>query len=379
MQPNSAGGERGKLARFIRKNKALSAVVAVVGGYFAYRELHKNSEEESGEVIEGSVTGSGEGPLLPNEISNEGVDEEIGNVREEISEEVKNREEDERIIEEENRERSEPGESEAEIPAAEEKEPGSGNGPVAAPAEVIPASQGVSISGKEFAGATGKTIVGHGESAGGKKWIEYLINFPGGNQHWRYYTGSGNWEKVSDSKAGPTGSQPNPAKGSGSANGISENTPVAAPPKNSKAHPNAINTGNPCINGGVGEHTAPTGYHLFCENGWIWRDKNVAAGSSGGSSGGGSSPAPAPKAPAPVAAPASPVCPAGTVSNIQSSRAEVNRLTSEINQLQANISAHPKAAQVGEWRTNINNKQATREQFQGAVDRGHQVAGCGNV
>jgi len=41
------------------------------------------------------------------------------------------------------------------------------------------------------------------------------------------------------------------------------------------AHPQAVDTGNACVNGGVGKHTAPPGYHLFCgSNGHIWRAPN---------------------------------------------------------------------------------------------------------
>jgi hypothetical protein len=39
-------------------------------------------------------------------------------------------------------------------------------------------------------------------------------------------------------------------------------------------HPNAVPTGNPCVNGGAGPHTAPPGYHLFCCNGMLGRAPN---------------------------------------------------------------------------------------------------------
>jgi hypothetical protein len=45
-------------------------------------------------------------------------------------------------------------------------------------------------------------------------------------------------------------------------------------PENNAQHPAAVNTGNKCVNGGVGGHTAPSGYHLFCQGGWIWRAPN---------------------------------------------------------------------------------------------------------
>jgi hypothetical protein len=45
-------------------------------------------------------------------------------------------------------------------------------------------------------------------------------------------------------------------------------------PQNNAQHPAAVNTGNPCVKGGVGGHTAPSGYHLFCQGGYIWRAPN---------------------------------------------------------------------------------------------------------
>jgi hypothetical protein len=45
-------------------------------------------------------------------------------------------------------------------------------------------------------------------------------------------------------------------------------------PQNNAQHPAAVNTGNKCVNGGVGGHSAPSGYHLFCQGGWIWRAPN---------------------------------------------------------------------------------------------------------
>lgn len=48
----------------------------------------------------------------------------------------------------------------------------------------------------------------------------------------------------------------------------------ARPPQNNAQHPAAVNTGNRCVNGGVGGHTPPAGYHLFCQGGYIWRAPN---------------------------------------------------------------------------------------------------------
>lgn len=43
----------------------------------------------------------------------------------------------------------------------------------------------------------------------------------------------------------------------------------------SEGHPRAVDTGNLCVRGGVGGHSAPPGYHLYCGgNGHIWRAPN---------------------------------------------------------------------------------------------------------
>jgi hypothetical protein len=49
--------------------------------------------------------------------------------------------------------------------------------------------------------------------------------------------------------------------------------PLPPAPSNPQ-HPAAVDTGNPCVKGGVGGHTAPPGYHLFCQGGRIWRAPN---------------------------------------------------------------------------------------------------------
>lgn len=45
-------------------------------------------------------------------------------------------------------------------------------------------------------------------------------------------------------------------------------------PQNNATHPSAVNTGNRCVKGGIGGHTAPAGYHLFCQGDYIWRAPN---------------------------------------------------------------------------------------------------------
>lgn len=43
----------------------------------------------------------------------------------------------------------------------------------------------------------------------------------------------------------------------------------------SEGHPAAVDTGNPCVRGGIGGHRPPDGYHLYCGgNGNIWRAPN---------------------------------------------------------------------------------------------------------
>lgn len=63
-----------------------------------------------------------------------------------------------------------------------------------------------------------------------------------------------------------------PVSGGGSAPAATNSSGGA--PQNNAQHPAAVNTGNKCVNGGVGGHTAPSGYHLFCQGGYIWRAPN---------------------------------------------------------------------------------------------------------
>jgi len=372
MEPKAANGGKkllggkGKLAQFVRKNKALSAVIAAVGGYVAYKELHKGNSEE---VIEGSVVGQGSGtpngeytPLDPEQEVVAGEPGEPGEPGEEGPE-------------------GPPGE---EAPAPEGGEGGvGGESPEHVPNEITPVAAankpGLTVNGKFFQNATGKTIVGSGESAGNKKWIEYRIDFPGSSQRWRYFPATGNWSKATDSKAGPTGSGQDSSKGNGAANKAGGGGGNPNPPQNNPSHPDAVNTGNQCINGGVGPHTAPNGYHLFCDNGWIWRAKDAETPGSAGSAG-------PPKPPPPVnvgggggGGGGNSNCPAGTVANIQHARNERDRLQDEINTINNNISAHPNAKERGAWEANREGKKQKRDEFQGAIDRGRQQPGCGNV
>lgn len=56
--------------------------------------------------------------------------------------------------------------------------------------------------------------------------------------------------------------------------GVGSSPAEAASRGSLPAHPAAVNTGNKCVNGGVGGHSAPRGYHLFCQGGYIWRAPN---------------------------------------------------------------------------------------------------------
>lgn len=316
----------GKIGKFIRKNKTLSAVIGIAGVWFGWHELHKNSTGgEEGEVVEGGgVSGSYEGPVpLTRELSHEGVDEEIGRVQEEVSEERRDREEMEREREENHIVPEGPFEGVTEKPGGG-FEPGELEGPTTE----VAAGQSVTIHGRTFNGATSYHIAKTGESGGGKKYIEYAIQFPGRVEHWQYFTATGNWREANNSATGPGKNKkptPRPVKGPTGGGGKNKPTggpvknppgggggnsgsgskpqkphrkkppsigpakPVSSPPSGGSSgggggggggggidgHPNAVKTANQCVNGGVGPHTAPPGYHLFCaSDGWIWRAPN---------------------------------------------------------------------------------------------------------
>jgi hypothetical protein len=294
----------GKIARFIRKNKALSAVIGIAGVWFGWHELHKNSGggEEGAEVVPGTY----EGPVpRTSELSHEGVDEEINRVGEELGEERRDREEMEREREE----------SHVESEGPSNPDVGGGNGPterepgeLEGPTTEVGGGRSVSIHGRTFNGATSYHIAKTGQTEGGKKYIEYAIQFPGRIEHWQYFTASGNWREVNNSATGGGQNKP-PAKGGGGGGGKpAPGGPVKSPspggggggPKPTGTpnpnHPGAISTGNACVNGGVGAHKAPSGYHLFCENGTIWRAKNQEGVSPGKPVG---SPPPPPPSPSP--------------------------------------------------------------------------------
>lgn len=298
--PTPAGGG-GKIRNFIRKNKTLSAVIGIGAVWFGWHELHKNSEGGSPEAVEGEVVGTPAtygGPVpLTSELSHEGVDSEIETVREELRREREEREELERENKGDHIE-TEPGIGwPNELP---DERPTNPEGPTSETG----AGQSVNIHGRTFGGATSYHIAGSGQTDGGKKYIEYAIQFPGRVEHWQYFTATGNWRETQNSAQGPGqnkksgsggsksgGPKPNqPSTGQAPTKPskpkqkphISPAIPVAAPnPGHSgggggiDGHPNAQKTANRCVNGGVGPHTAPPGFHLFCaSDGYIWRAPN---------------------------------------------------------------------------------------------------------
>lgn len=72
----------------------------------------------------------------------------------------------------------------------------------------------------------------------------------------------------------PIGGGGSGSGGGGSGPSVGAGHPAPAPCGCGCQHPNAVFTGNGCVNGGVGGHTAPKGYHLFCCDGGIWRAPN---------------------------------------------------------------------------------------------------------
>lgn len=299
--PPSGGGSSNKLTRFIKKNKTLSAVIGVVGGYLAYKQLKKGQEggaEYNGEEVSGSETGPYPGgPVEATEVSHEAIDEEIADVRDELKTEREEREEREREIERENEDKGEGGGSGETQPGGGDKEPTT---------ETAPPASGVNIHGRNFPGATSSHIASMGQD-GNKHYVEYAIVYPGRQEHWRYYTASGNWKQVKNSGAGPGANKPDkPAK-----------------------------------------------------------PKPPGQGVTGGGSNGGTT------RPKQNVAPARPVASPPDSGEKQKARNEISRLQNEIDGLQHHIQqltdtiqAHPKAQQRGQWenernadRSNIDHKR----------------------
>lgn len=293
--------KKGGLLTLIKKNKTLSAVVGAGGLYF----LWKMRQEPPGEVsaVEETPGGSQEGLLQTGQLEQY----ETGRAEraEERAEEDTAELEAERTKErEKNKEEKE--EREENSPKEREVEPG----PISDSPAPKKEEKSLTIHGKTFKGAIASHVAGAGQTTGGKKYVEYAITFPGRVEHWRYFTDSGSWSLAKNSSAaagGNSGSGKETGSGSKTAGQTGKttagNTPPATPskskmavgkavaltpapkpvavnaaggaPQNNAQHPQAVNTGNKCVNGGIGGHTAPAGYHLFCQGGYIWRAPNA--------------------------------------------------------------------------------------------------------
>lgn len=278
--PPVGGGAKGnKFTQFIRKNKTLTIVGMVGGIYYLIKHSNSSSEEPEGDITAAQYSEAGATPL--NELGAVNSREEYNEANREIEErEREQRErlrEEERELEERERERKEESKGNEKEP---EESPGSGN-----TGEPPTSEHGISIHGRDFPGATSSRIARSGQTDGNKSYIEYVITFPGRQERWQYFPATGNWRKVS-------GAAGHPAPGGGGGSGGSPKPPKPKPPigigpghpapgggggggGGIDGHPNAVKTENRCVSGGVGKHTAPAGYHLFCaSDGFIWRAPN---------------------------------------------------------------------------------------------------------
>lgn len=324
--------KKGGLLTFIKKNKTLSAVVGGIGGYLLYKMSKEKNEggttEPEGEVNQvagegGALAGdqaAAEFELGRSERIAEGSRQEVEEIEAEREEERAKRKEKEREGEEEEK----PGGGEPGEPTV----PGTGGGTGGGETEPAPGgAPSVSIHGRNFPGATGSHIAKSGQTEGGKKYVEYAIQFPGKVEHWQHFTATGNWRQVAGSDTGGGANAPGPG-----------NNPKPTQPP----------AGGPATSPGGKKKPPKVG---------IGPAKPVA----------GPQPKPAPQ-PAP---PRAPTCDPGTVGNILHARGEVNRLQGEINNLQ---NSKPKG-----WAANVASKQATRDQFQQVIANGHAQPGCAAV
>lgn len=323
--PSGGGGGKAsnKLAAFVKKNKALSAVLGLGGVYFLFKSLGGGTEgtaEGESEVVSGSY----EGPTYPtSELSQEGVNGEINRIDEQIRE-LEDREIERETGKEHIDEKETPvGEPAVEVPAT----------------DVSPGKGGITVQGKFFAGATAQRIANKGESDGGKKWIEYVISFPGRQERWQFFTASGNWRRVNNSATGPGANKPGdtPRPQPGQQGGKPNGNPQPKPKQNPKSRPGLDNK----------KKVAPPN-----------------PGHGGGGGGGGGS---------------APTCPAGTANNIRHARNEMNRLQGEINSLNQQISQYPKAQARSGWISNRDHKQGERDRWKQVIENGQRQPGCAGV
>jgi hypothetical protein len=342
--PVGEGGARksNKVTQFIKKNKTLTAVVAAGGVYYLIKHGNGSGGGEPESVGGGEYNEEGATPL--NEMNSVNSRQEYNELtaeerqrrqEEDAAGEERQHENEERLREEEEELREREAEKKEESKGNEkepEESPGSGN--TGEPVVGITSEHGISIHGKDFAGATSSRIVGPGTTEGNKQYIEYVITFPGRQERWQYFTATGNWRKVNSTGAGTGGGGGGGTGTGGSGNGGS---------------------------GGNGQ-TKPT----------TPAKKPVKVGP-------GIALPPAPKPAPQPAPPRAPSCDPGTVGNILHARGEVQRLQGEIDSLNNAINAHPNAKEKQGWINNRNGKQNERDNWQGTVDRGRQQPGCGNV
>jgi hypothetical protein len=304
---------KGGIKAFIRKNKTLTAVAGLGGLYFIWKMRQEHAEvTPAGEA--GELTSEGQGLIQSGQLEQyetgraERAEERAESDTAEIEDELRREKEKNKEEKEEKEEKGSPEPKETPEPAP----------------SATPAGTGVSLHGKNFPGATGSHVAKTGQTTGGKKYVEYAIQFPGRIEHWQYFTDTGNWRQVRGSSGaaggqnktgtatgGSTGGQAGKSTGgaggtSGGGSGAGGSTgggstshpppkvkigvapavpvvvakPVAVnssggPPQNNSQHPQAVNTGNRAVNGGVGGHKAPPGYHLFVQGGYIWRAPNA--------------------------------------------------------------------------------------------------------
>lgn len=321
--PSDTGGTKSKgkggIKAFIRKNKTLSAVAGVGGLYFLWKMRQEPPGEPTVPLNEEATEGAassleGTASLAAYEVgrserATERAEEDSAEMEaERIKEREKNKEEKE--------EREENSPPLVTGPDTISEPPLPDPGPTSESPSPSAGTNGISLHGKSFPGATGSHIAKTGQTVGGKKYVEYAVQFPGRVEHWQYFTETGNWRQVNNTASGaggggqgtptagesgknshgggvgaakpqpvavgPAKALPAPKKDKGGGGKTTGGNPQPAPAQNTQGgvpqqnaqHPAAVNTGNRCINGGVGGHTAPPGWHLFCQGGYIWRAPN---------------------------------------------------------------------------------------------------------
>lgn len=247
--------KKGGLITFIKKNKTLSAVIGVGVLYYVNKmnkEKSGSTESETHTETGGQLSTGEQGTaeLAAYELGREerGLERAENSVQEVEEEREKEKEKNKQKEEEKENTPGQPGGS------------GGGEATGSVPGEPAPVG-GVNIHGKEFPGANGSRIAKTGKTQGGKAYVEYVITFPGRQEHWQYFTATGNWRQVAASNAGPGANKPpkgrpphsNPT-GTGGQNG--KNThgkprPAPGKPRPGKPPKVGIGAGQPAPVGGA--------------------------------------------------------------------------------------------------------------------------------